>query len=134
MLKVTCALIIQNHHILSVQRSEKMNLPLKWEFPGGKLEADENEEECIMREIQEELNIQISILNKLPDAISHTPEFSIELIPFVAIIEKGNLYLREHKKFTWCNSKNILDLDWAQADIPVVNEFLTMNQKEKWIF
>ena len=52
-ISVTCAIIEYEEGTLVVQRSEKMKLPLKWEFPGGKLEAHESEKECIQREIQE---------------------------------------------------------------------------------
>ena len=56
---VTCAIISFNNKILVVQRSENMKLPLKWEFPGGKIENGESEKECIKREIKEKLNIKI---------------------------------------------------------------------------
>jgi HKD family nuclease len=55
MINVTCAIIHFNDKILVTQRSEKMKLPLKWEFPGGKLEEDESEIDCIKREIREEI-------------------------------------------------------------------------------
>ena len=54
-LKVTCAIIYFKDKILVVQRSESMPLPLKWEFPGGKIENNESEEDCIKREIKEEI-------------------------------------------------------------------------------
>ncbi len=53
MLQVTCAIIEKNGKILCAQRSEKMNLPLKWEFPGGKIEENESLEACLKREIRE---------------------------------------------------------------------------------
>ncbi len=59
MLNVTCAIILFQNKILVTQRSESMKLPLKWEFPGGKLEPGESEEACIIREIKEELNLNI---------------------------------------------------------------------------
>lgn len=65
MLKVTCAIIIVKDKILVTQRSEKMKLPLKWEFPGGKIEGNESEIDCVKREIKEEINIEIEIIRKL---------------------------------------------------------------------
>ena len=61
MIEVTCSIIEHNNKILVTQRSEKMALPLKWEFPGGKIEKDETAEACLIREILEELHINIKI-------------------------------------------------------------------------
>ena len=63
-----------------------MKLPLKWEFPGGKIEPHETEEECIKREIKEELNIEISLLKRLTPTSFDYPKISIELIPFFSPI------------------------------------------------
>ena len=63
---VVCAVIEQNGLILCAQRFESMALPLKWEFPGGKIEPGEAEEHALIREIQEELNVDIEILERLP--------------------------------------------------------------------
>ena len=63
--KVTCALIGFGEKVLVVQRSEGMHLPLKWEFPGGKIERNETEEECVRREVKEELNIFMYVLSCL---------------------------------------------------------------------
>ncbi|HQV78127.1 MAG TPA: NUDIX domain-containing protein [Chitinophagales bacterium] len=62
---VYCALIIKDDRILITQRSEKMKLPLKWEFPGGKLENNEKAETAIIREIKEELLMNIEVLKPL---------------------------------------------------------------------
>ena len=63
---VVCAVIEQNGLILCAQRSETMALPLKWEFPGGKIEPGEAEEPALMREIREELNVNVEILERMP--------------------------------------------------------------------
>ncbi len=125
-ISVTCALIEYEQGVIAVQRSEKMKLPLKWEFPGGKIEPDESEEKCIKREIQEELNIQISISDRLTSSVHHYPDFSIELIPFIAKHEKGELRLTEHKTYKILKKHELLGLDWAQADIPIINEYVAL--------
>lgn len=66
-IQVTCAIIQSDGKILAVQRSEAMSLPLKWEFPGGKIDLGETAEKCLLREIKEELNIDI--------ALNISPEF-----------------------------------------------------------
>jgi len=125
-ISVTCAIIEYEEGTLVVQRSEKMKLPLKWEFPGGKLEAHESEKECIQREIQEELNIKITLGDRLTSSVYHYPEFSIELIPFIAKHKSGALKLTEHKSYKVLKKNELLDLDWAEADIPIVKEYIAL--------
>ena len=84
MLEVTCAIIVNPHNqVLVTQRSAKMKLPLKIEFPGGKIEPGETASECLMREIKEELNLTILPLFEMPPNIHQYPDFTIKLIPFV---------------------------------------------------
>lgn len=61
MISVVCAVIINKGDILIAQRSEKMSLPLKWAFPGNKIEEDEDPKKALQREIQKELNLRIEI-------------------------------------------------------------------------
>jgi 8-oxo-dGTP diphosphatase len=124
MIKVTCAIIEHENKTLVVQRSEFMKLPLKWEFPGGKLENDETEEECLKREIKEELNIEIILVSKLTPVNFQYPTFEINLIPFIAKYLNGNLQLTEHKKHSWLTKNELNNLDWAEADIAILKEYL----------
>lgn len=125
-IEVTCAIILINKKILVVQRSEKMNLPLKWEFPGGKIENGEDDEDCIKREIHEELNIKVDLISRLTPSHYNYPNFSIELIPFIAKYLDGEINLIEHKQYLLLEKEKLKGLDWAEADIPILNEFLTL--------
>ena len=122
---VTCAIIESNQKVLVTQRSEKMKLPLKWEFPGGKVEKGETDEDCLIREIYEELNINIVIKKKLK---SNTHKYSenkaIKLIPFICELTGGEIKLTEHANFLWLSNSELVNLDWAEADIPILNEYL----------
>ena len=126
MIEVICAIILKDNKILVTQRSEKMSLPLKWEFPGGKLELHENEIDCIKREIKEELNIEIEVLNKLSNSIFDYGTFKVNLIPFIAIHISGEILLLEHKGYKLLDKTELLNLDWAEADLPIVEEFLKL--------
>ena len=126
MINVTCAIILINGKILVAQRSEKMKLPLKWEFPGGKLEEDENEIDCIKREIKEEINIEIEILRRLSISDYDYGSFKIKLIPFLANYISGDIQLSEHNDYRLLDKSELLNLDWAEADIPIVEEFLKL--------
>jgi len=127
MINVTCAIILIDSKILVTQRSEKMKLPLKWEFPGGKLELDESEVDCVVREIKEELNIEIEVLNKLSNSIFDYGTFKINLIPFIANYISGEVLLLEHKDYKLLDKTELLNLDWAEADLPIVEEFLKLD-------
>jgi 8-oxo-dGTP diphosphatase len=126
LIDVTCAIIIINNKILVTQRSEKMKLPLKWEFPGGKLEENESKIDCIKREIKEEINIDIEILKKLSNSIYNYGDFKINLIPFLAKHILGEIKLTEHRDYKLLEKAELLDLDWAEADLPIVEEFLKL--------
>ena len=124
MIKVTCAIILFNSKILVTQRAENMSHPLKWEFPGGKLEENESEIDCIKREIKEELNIEIEVLKSLSNSIYDYGVFKINLIPFISNYVSGEIILSEHKDYKLLDKSELLNLDWAEADLPIVEEFL----------
>ena len=126
MINVVCAIIFFDKKILVTQRSEKMKLPLKWEFPGGKLEAGESEIECVRREIKEELNIEIDVSKKLSNSIYDYGSFKINLILFLANYISGEIILSEHKDYKLIDKLELLNLDWAEADLPIVEEFLKL--------
>ena len=127
MINVTCAIIYFGSKILATQRSENMKLPLKWEFPGGKLELGENEESCIQREIKEELNIEIEIIQKLTNNIHDYGEYQVNLIPFITRHISGEILLKEHKDYKLLDPAELINLDWAEADIPILEEFINTN-------
>lgn len=124
MLLVTCALIIHDGRVLATRRSPTMPLPGKWEFPGGKLHEGESEEACIRREIREELAIDIRILRRLTPSTGHSGTTALTLIPFVAAYGSGTIHLAEHSEARWLTAAELPALDWAPADLPIVEEFL----------
>lgn len=125
-IQVTCALIQFGDKILAVQRSAHMKLPLKWEFAGGKIEPGESEVDCVKREVFEELNIHIEVKERLTPVTHTYPDFKIELIPFVAQYVSGELKLKEHANHVFLSKKELYKLDWAEADVPIVKEFIKL--------
>lgn len=125
MIDVCCALIIsQNGQILVAQRSLSMHLPLKWEFPGGKVEPDETAEDGLIREIREELGVEIQILKKMLPSVYDQGKQVIRLLPFQCKLISGEIKLTEHAAFQWLFPAELKKLDWAEADIPVVQNFI----------
>ena len=124
MIPVTCAIILHGGRVLVTQRSERMHLPLKWEFPGGKVHAGESEEECVVREIREELGIDIALIQRLAPTEWDNGTFAIRLIPFVARYTGGTVQLAEHRDARWLTREELGALDWAPADVPILDELL----------
>lgn len=125
MINVTCAIIFHNKRILVTQRGKDMRHPFRWEFPGGKLEAGEDPVACVIREIREELNIEIRVTEALSPSEFDYENFSIRLLPFLAEYKSGEIVLAEHNDYRWLHADELINLDWVEADLPVVEEFLS---------
>ncbi|WP_448519068.1 (deoxy)nucleoside triphosphate pyrophosphohydrolase [Rhodoflexus sp.] len=124
-LSVTCAIIVHEGRVLAAQRAVNRSQGGLWEFPGGKMHAGETAEECIRREIAEELGAAVRIIARLPDCVHHYPDKSIRLIPFVCEPEKNaDFQLIEHNKIRWCADEELHLLDWCAADVPVLRQYL----------
>ena len=118
--EVSCAVIMDGDLVLVTQRSEHMPHPLKWEFPGGKLKPGETPEGSIIREIREELGVEISVIQLLPSVRHRYSDSDIKLIPFVCSIKEGEIDLSEHKSYRWVHRSELSRVDWLEADIEVV--------------
>ncbi|MCG2429506.1 (deoxy)nucleoside triphosphate pyrophosphohydrolase [Aequorivita xiaoshiensis] len=126
MIEVVCAIILKDDKILITQRSEKMKLPLKWEFPGGKINKGESEEEAIIREIKEELSIKIIPLKKISYNIHDYGSFKIRLTAYLCDYIAGEIELLEHKDFRLVAFEDLNEYDIADADIPFIENLKTL--------
>lgn len=122
MIRVACAVIFNDSRVLAVKRGPQMPLANQWEFPGGKVKHSETDEDCIIREIREELSIHIKPLHKLTPVVHHYPDKSIELIPIVCEIAEGEIVLTEHSEMRWLGKDELNEVEWCEADIPIVSE------------
>lgn len=121
---VTCAVIERDGLVLAAQRSAAMTLSLKWEFPGGKIDPDESAEECLRRELMEELGIGVAVGKALNSTTHSYPDCTVTLYPYICRIVSGEIVLHEHRAVRWLVPAELPDLDWAAADVPVVLEYL----------
>lgn len=119
---VTCALLINDNFVLVCQRNEHSDHPLRWEFPGGKIEPGETAESCIIRELIEELDVNFKILAPLVPVDYRYPNKQIRLIPFVGHILSGELRCKVHQSYAWCRFDQLDSLDWAEADRLLLSE------------
>jgi 8-oxo-dGTP diphosphatase len=126
MLDVTCAIIRnEENDILVVQRGEKTDHPFKWEFPGGKTNSGESNEECIIREISEELSIDIVICGQLIPVEYNYGNKQIRLIPFICDTLDELPLLSEHIAFKWIHPEDLMNVDFSEADVFVAEQYLS---------
>lgn len=120
------AAIIENeqNEILCALRSPEMSIPNRWEFPGGKVEKDEDIYSALVREIKEELNCTIEITDLFNENIHEYETFIINLISIKCKIIEGTPTPSEHSKLVWLKKENLESLKWAPADIPAVNQLI----------
>jgi 8-oxo-dGTP diphosphatase len=126
-LRVACAIIERDGTVLAAQRSAAMSLPLKWEFPGGKIEAGESPEECLTRELQEELGVTVRIGAALSPATHGYADVTVTLYPFTCRLAGGAVTMHEHHALQWIAPERMAELDWAAADLPVIDEYILMH-------
>lgn len=116
MIEVCCAILISGSKILAVQRGPESSHAWKWEFPGGKVYPQETAEQCIVREIEEELGIGIEILAPLLSVEFDYGKGGICLKPFVCKAISGEMILTEHTALQWFLLDQWAEIDWLEAD------------------
>lgn len=117
---VTAAIIEKDGMVLIAQRAVDDKLALKWEFPGGKVEPGESPEQCLVREIKEELNLDITINEYFATSEYHYDHGSIALMAFWCRLEGGDTMLRVHNAVNWVEIQELQQYDFCPADIPLV--------------
>ncbi|MBL9212778.1 MAG: (deoxy)nucleoside triphosphate pyrophosphohydrolase [Opitutaceae bacterium] len=120
---VVCAVILDDaNRILLAQRPAHKHLPLKWEFPGGKVEPGEEPVSAIAREIKEELGCDLVVLRALPRFTHLYPRTLIEMIPFLCRLAPASPppHLHEHVAVAWVTREELQGYDLAPADWPVL--------------
>lgn len=119
-IRVVAAIIKNEDKVLATKRGygEFINM---WEFPGGKIEPDETKEEALIREIKEELNVEISIDNFALDIEYQYPTFYLFMSCFMCSIKNGCVELLEHNDGKWLKKEELNSVNWLPADIDAVN-------------
>lgn len=124
--EVVAAVFIDNQgKIFCARRKDKGELALKWEFPGGKIEPGETREEALVREIEEELTAKIAVKDYITTVNHQYNTFKLTMHAYLTEVLDGELILNEHTDSVWLDKEDLMSLDWAQADIPIVE--LLMN-------
>ncbi len=114
---VTAAIIINNGKVLIAQRAENQKLAGKWEFPGGKIEPGETPEECLKREINEELGINIEVNDFFGESMYQYDTGTIKLLAYKAQWIGGEFKLTAHSQIKWVKPSELGNYDFSPADI-----------------
>ncbi|MDR3586481.1 MAG: (deoxy)nucleoside triphosphate pyrophosphohydrolase [Desulfosporosinus sp.] len=126
MKEVTAAIIIKENRVLIAERAPGENLAGKWEFPGGKIELGETLQECLKREIREELEVEINVLELFGESIYVYQNGTIKLMAFRCQWISGDFSLNVHSRIKWVTSQELDLYDFAPADIPLVDKLKTV--------
>ena len=121
MKRVVAAIIIQNGRILVCQRSRHQTMPLKWEFPGGKIEEGEHPVQAIYRELQEELGINAEIGDEVSRIVHEYPNGTrVELRFFLVQEYQGELQNIIFRDIQWADRGQLPSFDFLEADRELV--------------
>jgi 8-oxo-dGTP diphosphatase len=125
-IEVVAAIIVSDDKILCTQRNiNKYDyISKKYEFPGGKVEAGETNEEAIRREILEELEMDISVGDKFLTVDHEYPDFRMTMHSFLCSADDVRVSLTEHIDYKWLCKDELEYLDWAAADLPIVDKLI----------
>ena len=110
--------------ILITQRNLKKAQGGLWEFPGGKIESEETKEHAIVREIKEELDVDIEYKDYLAEKVFEYPEKTINLIALECKKIIGEIRLLEHESYAWVYEKELNDYEFAPADLFIIEKLL----------
>ena len=101
---------------------------LKWEFPGGKIEAGETLEQALERELREELEIKVEIKDLFYQVEHDYPDFHLSMAVFECKLISHNIHMNVHKGIKWLKPSEMLELEWAAADLPVAQKIFDLNK------
>lgn len=120
MMVVTAAIIFNQSKILITRRSAKKHLAGFWEFPGGKIEENETPEECLKRELIEELGIIVKVGAFFMENQHKYEEKEILLKAFFCELISGEIILNDHDMILWIEKSELENYQFAPADIPII--------------
>lgn len=124
-LAVTAAIIEHQGKILCARKAVGKPLAGYWEFPGGKIEANETPEQCLARELTEELGIYCKVKTHYFTSEYDQGERIIELAAYCCEWKSGQIQLTDHDKIVWLEAAHLKQLNWAPADIPIVDKLIS---------
>lgn len=125
MKRVVAALIFKDDEILVCQRTRHQTMPLKWEFPGGKIEEGEQPRDALRRELEEELGIDATIGDEVARIRHDYKNGAVVELRFFSVREyKGELENRIFKDMRWAKRSELPSFDFLEADLGLVRNLV----------
>lgn len=118
---VVAGAIAYENKWLIARRREGKSMAGFWEFPGGKIEANESPAEALEREIMEEMGIRVKAGSVLGTNLHHYPSVSVQLILVEAEYVSGEIRLSDHDAYAWVDSDELSAYTLAEADVPFIS-------------
>ncbi len=132
-IEVVAGLIFQNGRVLACQRRADGAFPLKWEFPGGKIEPAEQPESALERELREELGIEIDAMRRV---FAHTHDYenfpTVRLEFFHVSAFRGEIVNRVFEQIRWVRADELIRLDFLEGDLPVIEWLASGKMSALW--
>ncbi len=120
MVRVVAAVVLRDGRIMAARRGPGVRMAGKWEFPGGKVEAGEDDRTALARELMEELSIEVSVGECMGENIHTEERGPFCLVAYRVEIVAGEPVLKDHDAVRWLRPDELAALDWAPADQPFV--------------
>ena len=124
-LMVTAAVIERDGRVLIAKRKKGWRFAGKWEFPGGKIESNETPEECLRRELREELDIETKIGDFFCSSTYAYPYATVQLLVYRAFHVSGEYTLHDHQEIRWVLPDELSQYDFPEADRVVIEKLMT---------
>ena len=122
MKKVICAVIFNSNGQLLITRRSKGKYKDKWEFPGGKVEDNESNQDCLHRELSEELDVNVQIHYKFTEFDYQYPSHDVHLISYICSMSDQKIKLVDHDLYEWININDVDFFDFLSADDEILNK------------
>jgi 8-oxo-dGTP diphosphatase len=118
-INVVCGIIFKENKVFICKRKNNKPLAGYWEFPGGKVELNEDLKMSLLRELNEELEMEVTIEGHYLTTTHNYSDFTIKLIAFKCFIVGNHFVLNDHDQYKWVNIEELSNYKLAPADVPI---------------
>lgn len=132
MIDVCAAVIEKDGLVMAARRKKGSHLAGFWEFPGGKIEPGETPELCLARELDEEFGITAEIGAYIGESVHEYSSKVIRLLAYRVPRFAGTLQIIDHDKIVWLSLEELDSIEWAPADIPLVNQYKALRSTSEY--